>query len=159
MAGEPAVIDGSSSTGAETRLVQDFFSALNSKDGEGLLATLHPSIEYRFHIHGFEPVVGHQGMIDALHTIYAIFPDFNEELLSLRVAGGLAVAGWRITGSLAGPFPLPGGFAMPGEAQASVSVEGVDVFEIKDGLISRKDTFADPTNWYQAYAPLLVSEA
>ena len=147
--------DGSSSVEAETRLIQDFFNALNAQDDAALLATLHPSIEYRFYIHGFEPVIGHQAMVEALHTIHAIFPDFHEELLTLRIAEGLGAAGWRISGSLAGPFPLPEGFAVPDQPQPTVLVEGVDVFEIQDGLIARKDTYADPTPWYQAYAPLL----
>ena len=142
-------------TAGAARLVEEFFEALNEGDAARLLTTVHPEIAYRFHIAGFEPVVGHEAMAAALEAIYGIFPDFHEELLWLRASENLVVAGWRITGSLAGPFPLPDGYALSAQRQPSVGVEGVDIFEIRDGLIARKDTFADPTPWYRAYAHLL----
>jgi ketosteroid isomerase-like protein len=142
---------------AATSVIERFFAALNDRDHARLVKTLHPEVTYRFHINGFDTVFGHDGMVAALDGIYSIFPDFHEDLLSLRGNGDLMVAGWRITGSLAGPFPTPDGYALPVHRQPTVTVEGVDVFQLRDGLIAVKETYADPTPWYRAYAHLVAA--
>jgi hypothetical protein len=47
---------------------------------------------------------------------------------------------------------------VPARRQPPVSVEGVDVFHLRDGLIAVKETYADPTPWYRAYAHLVAAE-
>jgi hypothetical protein len=77
---------------AATSVIERFFTALNNRDPARLVTTLHPEVTYQFHISGFDTVFGHDGMVAALDGIYGIFPDFHEDLLSLRGDGGLIVA-------------------------------------------------------------------
>ena len=136
-----------------------FFDALNRHDVEGLLATVHPEIVYTFHHAGFAPARGIEEMRAAWTMMLATFPDVREDILEVRARDGLVVVHWVLSGTLAGPLPLGSKIAIPSGRMPKVSIKGVDVFTLKDGLIATKDSYADVGAWFEAYAPITVAAA
>lgn len=70
---------------------------------------------------------GHEALRKAFDAVFSAFPDARWEDASHRVAGDRAFSEWTFRGTSA-----------QGER---VEVRGVDLFELRDGLIARKDTF------------------
>ncbi|KAF0182432.1 MAG: hypothetical protein FD160_1243 [Caulobacteraceae bacterium] len=131
--------------------------AVNDHDLDAFMATLHEDIVYTLHHEGFEPARGRLEVREAWDNLLRAFPDLGFDVSDVVVREGHAVAHWRMSGSLAAPWPLGSKMAIPVGPMRSLSLRGVDIFAIKDGFISRKDSYVDVGVWFQAFANITTS--
>lgn len=126
--------------------------ALEDRNADAFLALIHDDAVYALHHRGFAPARGHDEIRIAFGQLMTAFPDIRFETLGAQIKPGLAVSYWRMTGTLAAPWPLGDRVAIPDGSERPVSVEGVDIFTFADdGRILRKDAFVDVSPWFEAY--------
>ena len=131
-------------------------AAVNAHDLEAFLATLTEDVVYDFHHEGFGPACGKAEVTAAWHGMLAAFPDLHEDIRDIQLRAGLGVVHWRMTGTLAGPLPVGNRIALPKPGAGPISMRGVDIFTLRDGLVARKDTYADVGVWFEAFEGSLV---
>ncbi|WP_027285567.1 nuclear transport factor 2 family protein [Rubritepida flocculans] len=116
---------------AETALLRAFAEAWNRHDLEGLLALCTEDCVFET---AAGPLacgarhVGKQALREAFPAAWRRWPDARwEEATHVVAPGGRAFSEWTFRGT---------------DAQGVVTeLRGVDLFEIRDGLIARKDTY------------------
>jgi steroid delta-isomerase-like uncharacterized protein len=89
-----------------------------------------------------EPARGIPAVQEFMRTSFRAFPDlrFSEpDPPHLTIAGEKIAWAWKMEGTMTGPVDPPG-FAPTG---ASISVDGVDLWTIRDGRIARYRAFYD----------------
>ena len=115
--------------------VSDYFEALARRDIEAMAALWAP--DGTDHIAGQVDAVGPNGVREYFTELFAAFPDFALEERSTVTEGDRAAVHWTATGTHLGPL---WGVEPTG---ARVELEGVDVLEVRDGLIVRNDAVPD----------------
>lgn len=119
-------------------LVNSYVAAYNALDVEGMLATVHPQVEFR-NISGGEIDASASG-IEALRRLAelskGLFASRRQEITSFRTEGDLLVATIRFEGVLAAD--LPNGM----KAGESLRLEGRSEFGFRDGRIDRITDFS-----------------
>jgi steroid delta-isomerase-like uncharacterized protein len=118
-----------------------YLGAWNDHDAGALLPLLTEDIVY-FDPALPEPARGHAGVRKFMEDTFAAFPD-----LRFEEAGPVCIAPdaptvmlpWRMLGTHRGPLDPPG-FAA---TNRSVDVLGIDVWEIRDGLVARYWAYYD----------------
>lgn len=118
-------------TDATMALLQAFADAWNRHDIEALLALCTEDCVFET---ASGPLacgarhVGRAALREAFPAAWRTWPDARwEEVEHVVAPGGRAVSTWTFRGTDA--------------AGAGTEVRGVDLFEIRDGLIARKDTY------------------
>ena len=118
-----------------------YTAAWNSGDGEGVATLCTEDISWRDA--GLPAVVhGRDAVRQFVEDTFRAFPDFHvEELGAVLVSGSepVALAPYRMTGTFTGPW-APLGTAPTG---ACISVEGVDEWRFRDGLMYGYRTYYD----------------
>lgn len=92
-----------------------------------------------------EPARGRERVQRYLEDVWRAFPDMTitvPEPPFVDVEAQRAALPWRITGTMLGPDPS--GFAPTG---GRADVHGVDLYEFRDGLLSRIRTTYDLMDW------------
>ena len=111
-------------------LLRHFATAWNRHDIEGLLALVTEDCVFETAAgptaHG-AIFAGKTALRQAFPRAWEIWPDARWEEPVHVVAGSRAFSEWTFRGT--------------DSAGASIEVRGVDLFEIRDGLIARKDTY------------------
>jgi steroid delta-isomerase-like uncharacterized protein len=120
--------------------------AWNSQDPEGIAAACTDDVVWHDPAMPEPPATGRAAVKEFAEYTFRVFPDFHVETVGEPYIGdgGTRIAQpWRITGTFLGSAEPPG-FAPTGR---SVDVRGVDLYEIRDGLLSRIDTVYDLMEW------------
>ena len=137
---------GVATTGAQSEeFIRDFadrfLAAWNSRTAENVLGLTQPDVEW--HDPSMPaPMRGQTEVRDWLEATWRALPDlaFVEVQAPFGSFDALASAGhWRMTGTFMGPFDPPG-FAPTG---GPVEVEGVDLWDFRDGRLERVRSFYD----------------
>lgn len=93
-----------------------------------------------------EPAQGRAAVREYLEDVWRAFPDLTiatPDAPFVDVAKQRAALPWRIAGTMLGRVE-PSGFAPTG---ARVEVQGVDLYEFRDGLLARVHTHYDLMDW------------
>jgi steroid delta-isomerase-like uncharacterized protein len=123
------------------QLATDYGDAWNEHDLDGIMALHTDDTIFRLHVPGGEPVEGRDAVRGAFAAFLEQVPDMHFATRHLRVGADHWVLESTLTGTVAGSIEVEGErLAAPGER---LSVPCVDVFEVRDGLVSRKHTYLD----------------
>jgi ketosteroid isomerase-like protein len=130
---------------AETTDLESFSTAYGdawqTRDVDAILAFHAPDGTFRMHAPGYEPAAGADAVREAFTAILAQLPDLAFEEHRTLVGDGFYVFESTMTGTLAAPVELEGE-TIDGTG-ARVSVDCLDVVEVRDGLITSKETYLD----------------
>jgi hydroxyacylglutathione hydrolase len=116
-------------------VVRDYFDALARRDVEAMAALWAPDGDE--HIAGQVDAVGPGGVREYFTDFFAAFPDFAFEVRSILTEGDRSAVHWTAVGTHLGSL---WGVEATG---ARVSFEGIDLLQVRDGLIARNDAVAD----------------
>jgi steroid delta-isomerase-like uncharacterized protein len=92
------------------------------------------------------PLRGRVAVRTLLAETFRAFPDLEFTLVEapcLSPDGTLAAVAWKVSGTMLGPLDPPG-FGPTGRR---LELEGVDLYDFRDGLISRMRTRYDVLEW------------
>jgi len=116
-------------------VVRDYFAALARRDAGAMAGLWAPDGEE--HIASQIDAVGPGGVREYFDALFAAFPDFALEVRSTTAEDDRVAVHWTATathlGSLWGVEPTG----------TRVSLEGIDLLQVRDGLIVRNDAVAD----------------
>jgi uncharacterized protein (TIGR02246 family) len=116
-------------------VVDDYFAALARRDVEAMAELWAPDGDE--HIAGQVDAVGPGGVREYFTEFFAAFPDFALEVRSTVTEGDRSAVHWTAVGTHLGSL---WGVEPTG---ARVTFEGIDLLEVRDGLIVRNDAVAD----------------
>jgi steroid delta-isomerase-like uncharacterized protein len=116
-------------------VVDDYFAALARRDVEAMASLW--AADGQEHISGQVDAVGPGGVREYFTEFFAAFPDFALEVQSAVNEGDRAAVHWTAVGTHLGTL---WGVEPTG---ARVDFEGIDLLEVRDGLIVRNDAVAD----------------
>jgi hydroxyacylglutathione hydrolase len=113
-----------------------YFAAIGARDVEAAVALWAPGGVDR--VAGIGAFRAPEGVRELLHTLLDPFPDVTVEVLGRTVQGDRAAIRWTASGTFAGkPFQ---GVEATG---AGVTIQGIDVLEVRDGAIVGNDAVVD----------------
>lgn len=118
-------------------VVTRYFAALAARDLDAMAACWAP--DGFEHIAGQADVVGPEGVRGYFGELFGSFPDFAFRVRRTVAQGDHVTVLWSATATHAGPGSYQG-IAPTGK---SIELEGIDLLEVRDGLIVRNDAFAD----------------
>ena len=127
-------------TRAETgtaEVVRGYFDALAEQDLDR--ATAHWAPGGVDNLHGMAELRAPDGIREFFSELFAAFPDFRFEVLSLVADGELAAVRWRTRATFTGPGRFQG-FSPNG---ARVEMEGCDMLTVRDGLIQENHAYTN----------------
>jgi steroid delta-isomerase-like uncharacterized protein len=129
----------------ETTMVEElaarYGDAWNSGDLDAVLDLHTDDVVFQAHAAGSPPAEGKAAVRAAFAAYLAQLPGIHFTPRSLRVGNGFWVMESTMTGTVA--EPLDAGGESVGRPGARVEVDCVDVIEVRDGLVARKDTYLD----------------
>lgn len=123
-----------------THLVANLANAWNSHDVEAFVVLLHPEVTWDDPALP-EPAHGRQEVRDFVVRLLRAFPDLEYTPVDIFHSDDEqeCAVSWRMTGSNDGSLTPPG-FA---PTRSRISIEGVDLIEIRDGLAHRIRSHTD----------------
>ncbi len=114
-------------------LAMRYHAAWAAHDPDAIIA-LHTE-DTVFHTHGMgEPAVGAVATREAIAGLFALAPDLAFASKTVYFGEASVVTEYVVSGTSNG---------------AAFAVDGVDVFQVRDGLIARKDTYMDTAGLQQ----------
>ena len=116
-------------------VVDDYFAALARRDVEAMASLW--AADGDEHIAGQVDAVGPGGVREYFTEFFAAFPDFALQVRSTVDEGERSAVHWTAVGTHLGPL---WGVEPTG---SRVEFEGIDLLEVRDGLIVRNDAVAD----------------
>jgi steroid delta-isomerase-like uncharacterized protein len=120
-------------------LIADYVAAWEARDAD-LIAPYHAE-DGIFHLHSAaEPVRGRDAIRQTFAGLFEVFPDltFVEEEL---IAGDWGwVVRWKMSGTLAQPYPAGSKVAEPG---SRFEIDAIDMINVADGKLTAKHTYVD----------------
>jgi steroid delta-isomerase-like uncharacterized protein len=116
-------------------VVSDYFEAIARRDVEAMAALWAP--DGVDHIAGQVDAAGPDGVRAYFRELFAAFPDFALTVRSTVAAGDREAVHWTATATHLGPL---WGVEPTG---ARVELEGIDILQVRDGLIVRNDAVVD----------------
>jgi glyoxylase-like metal-dependent hydrolase (beta-lactamase superfamily II)/predicted ester cyclase len=129
-------VPAKSAVSAATEVGERYFAALAARDIDAMLDCWAPD--------GVEIMSGERiplpdGFRAYFEQVFGAFPDLRFTVLDTIARDDRFVCRYRVTGTFAGP----GSFQGMTPNGARLSLEGCDVLQIRDGVISRNDAFVD----------------
>jgi hydroxyacylglutathione hydrolase len=121
---------------AET-IARRYFEAINAHDLDAAVALW--AVGGRENVRGQVDVTAPQGVRAFVGDMLAAMPDLRFELLSTTTEGERCGVQWRLTGTFTGPEPF-NGVAPTGHP---ITLEGIDLLTVRDGLVQSNDAFTD----------------
>ncbi len=118
-------------------VVRRYFEAIDQHDVERAAAMWAP--DGREEVRGQGLFVGPEGVREFIGGLVEAMPDLNMEILTTTSEDERCVVHWRMTGTFAGPGTF-NGIAPTGHR---MSLEGMDMLSVRDGLIVSNDAFTD----------------
>jgi glyoxylase-like metal-dependent hydrolase (beta-lactamase superfamily II)/predicted ester cyclase len=129
---------GGKSPGSEAEAVaRSYFEAINARDLDAAVAMWADG--GREHVRGQTDVTAPDGLRDFLSDLLAGMPDLRFDITNTTTEGERCGVQWRLTGTFAGPGSLSG-VAPTGHP---LTLEGLDLLTVRDGLIQSNDAFLD----------------
>jgi steroid delta-isomerase-like uncharacterized protein len=125
-----------SETEAES-VARRYFEAINAHDLDAAVALWAPG--GRENVRGQVDVTAPEGVRAFVGEMLEALPDLRWEIVDTITEGERCAVQWRMTGTFAGPGTFSG-LAPTGHP---LTLEGVDVFTVRDGLIHVNDAFTD----------------
>jgi hydroxyacylglutathione hydrolase len=116
-------------------VVSDYFEAIARRDVEAMAALWAP--DGVDHIASQVDAAGPDGVRAYFRELFAAFPDFALTVRSTVAAGDREAVHWTATATHLGPL---WGVEPTG---ARVELEGIDILQVRDGLIVRNDAVVD----------------
>jgi glyoxylase-like metal-dependent hydrolase (beta-lactamase superfamily II)/predicted ester cyclase len=114
-----------------------YFDALNARDLDAAVGMW--AAGGRENVRGQVDVTAPEGVRAFIGDLFGAVPDVRFELLSTTTEEDRCAVQWRLTGTFAGPGSL-GGIEPTGHP---VTMEGIDLLTVRDGLIQANDAFPD----------------
>jgi glyoxylase-like metal-dependent hydrolase (beta-lactamase superfamily II)/predicted ester cyclase len=124
-------------SGEAERITREYFEAINARELEAALAMWVE--EGHENVHGQGQFSGREGLREFIGGLLDALPDLRFEIVSTTSEGERCGVQWRLTGTFAGPGML-NGVAPTGHP---LTLEGVDLLTVKDGLIESNEVFVD----------------
>jgi steroid delta-isomerase-like uncharacterized protein len=132
-------------TGAESseirRLAERYGEAWNSQDLDAIMDLHTDDSVFVAHAAGSVPAEGKAAVREAFAGYLALLPDINFAERALHVGEDHWVLESTMSGTVAEPIEVEG--ESLGDHGARVEVDCVDVIEVRDGLVSSKQTYID----------------
>jgi steroid delta-isomerase-like uncharacterized protein len=129
------------STTAIRMLAERYGEAWNRQDLDAIMDLHAEDSVFVAHAVGTPPAEGKEAIREAFAGYLALLPDINFAERSLHVGGDHWVLESVMSGTVAQPIEVEG--EALGEDGARVEVDCVDVIEVRDGLVSSKQTYID----------------
>jgi steroid delta-isomerase-like uncharacterized protein len=130
-------------TSAEAEFARSYGEAWAARDPERMASLCTEDVEW--HDPALrEPLHGRDGVRRFVTESFRMAPDFSVELLEapyVSAAGPRVLQPYRMSGTMTGPWEFLG-LAPTGRR---FEIEGVDSWELRDGLMFRYNTFWDTT--------------
>jgi hydroxyacylglutathione hydrolase len=114
-----------------------YFEAIDAHDLDGAVALW--AAGGREHVRGQLDVTAPEGVRAFIGEMLGAIPDLDMEIVNTTTEGERCGVQWRITGTFAGPSSFSG-IAPTGHP---VTLEGLDLLTVRDGLIQANDAFSD----------------
>jgi steroid delta-isomerase-like uncharacterized protein len=131
-------------------LIADYVAAWEARDADQI-APYHAD-DGIFHLHSAaEPVRGREAIRQTFAGLFEVFPDLTfveEELISGDWGW---VVRWKMSGTLAQPYPAGSKVAEPG---SRFEIDAIDMITVADGKLTAKHTYVD---WQAALDQLGLS--
>ena len=131
-------------------LIADYVTAWEARDADRIAA--YHAEDGIFHLHSAaEPVRGREAIRGTFAGLFEVFPDLTfveEELISGDWGW---VVRWRMSGTLAQPYPAGSRVAEPG---SRFEIDAIDMITVADGELTAKHTYVD---WQAALDQLGLS--
>jgi steroid delta-isomerase-like uncharacterized protein len=122
-------------------IAQAYAEAWNRQDLEAIVAMHAPDGVFHLHAPGSTPVEGRDALRAAFGGFLAQLPDIHFEPVRLRTGPDHWVLESVMSGTLSAPVEVEGqSIEAPG---TRVAVDFLDVIEVQDGLLARKDSYLD----------------
>jgi hydroxyacylglutathione hydrolase len=121
---------------AET-VARRYFDAINAHDLDAAVALW--AVGGREHVRGQVDVRAPEGVRTFIGDMVAAMPDLRFELLGTTAEGERCAVQWRLTGTFTGPSSF-NGIAPTGHP---LTLEGIDLLSVRNGLVQGNDAFSD----------------
>jgi predicted ester cyclase len=120
-------------------IARAYFESPNTHDTNAMMDFWQPGGEA--HIYGIRTLRAPEGYHEWFGAIFRAIPDIEFEVLDVVAEGERAVVRWRASGT----FDGEGEFEGVKPTGASVSIEGLDLLTIRDGLIQENLAYTNGT--------------
>jgi steroid delta-isomerase-like uncharacterized protein len=120
--------------------IRRYADAWNRHDVEAILALHTDDAVFENHTSG-GLAVGKDEIRKLIEGVFATFPDLKFATRRLYLGKGVAVLEWTATATHAKPVTRAGRTFPPSGKE--LSWNGLDVMPMRDGLVARKDVYAD----------------
>jgi predicted ester cyclase len=114
-----------------------YFEAIDRRDLDAMVDMWHP--DGHGEIHGLVRLTIPHELRSWFSNLFTAFPDFSMTVLDLVAYGDRAAVRWRVDGSFTGPTRFEG--LTP--TGAEVTMEGLDLLTITDGLIRENNAYTN----------------
>jgi hydroxyacylglutathione hydrolase len=121
---------------AET-VARQYFAAISAHDLDAAVALW--AVGGREHVRGQVDALAPEGVRTFIGDMLAAMPDMRFELLSTTTEGERCAVQWRLTGTFTGPSSF-NGVAPTGHP---LTLEGIDLLSVRDGLVQGNDAYSD----------------
>jgi steroid delta-isomerase-like uncharacterized protein len=128
-------------------LAERYGEAWNSQDLEAIMELHADDCIFQAHAAGSPAAEGKDAVREAFAAYLAQMPDISFATRSLRCGDDYWVLESTMTGTVAQPLEVDD--KPVGATGAGVEVDCIDVIEVRDGLIARKDTYLDALTMQQ----------
>ena len=122
-------------------LAERYGEAWNCGELDAILALHTDDSVFQLHVLGAAPAEGRAAIAEAFAGFLAQLSGVHFATRRLHAGSQHWVLESTLTGTAAAPFELDG--ERIGAPGARVEVDCVDVFEVRDGRVARKDTYLD----------------
>ena len=126
----------SAASEAET-VARQYFAAISAHDLDAAVALW--AVGGREHVRGQVDALAPEGVRTFIGDMLAAMPDMRFELLSTTTEGERCAVQWRLTGTFTGPSSF-NGVAPTGHP---LTLEGIDLLSVRDGLVQGNDAYSD----------------
>ena len=125
-------------------IIARYNDAWNRHDVDAILALHTEDSTFENHTSGGHGV-GKDAIRKIVESVFATFPDLHFEGRRSYVRENLVVVEWTATATYARPITRAGRTYQP--SGKKISWNGVDVIPMRDGLVLRKDVYADSLSY------------
>jgi steroid delta-isomerase-like uncharacterized protein len=122
-------------------LAERYGEAWNSQDLDAIMDLHSDDSVFVAHAAGTPPAEGKEAVREAFASYLELLPDIDFAERALHVGDDHWVLESSMTGTVAGSIEVEG--ESLGDAGARVEVDCIDVIEVRDGLVTSKQTYLD----------------
>jgi steroid delta-isomerase-like uncharacterized protein len=127
-------------------------AALNAHDVDAYVSRIDDS--YVGHSETVpEPIRGKEGARQSIQRLLAAFPDLKAEILQVITSGNFVVSELRVTGT------HKGNFAGIAPTNKTISVQGCNVIELRNGKAIKGSLYAENASLFQQLGVLSLPKA